>query len=173
MTEIDGLMEIKGKLKMKNIIILLLLLTGFVYSQSKNITPYLIILAENRGNTLTLRTASIDFGTIDSSDVNNNAPFYLVNTGTGSLTITGFTGLTSPYTDDVSEPVVIAANDSTVVTVTMDRNQSAGTYTDDIYITSTGGNYTIPVTGTIVVPPPLHNIWYVDLDATGDGSGDT
>ena len=169
MTEIDGLMEIKGKLKMKNIIILFLLLTGFVYSQST--THFLLILAENRGNTLTLRTASIDFGTIDSSDVNNNAPFYLVNTGTGSLTVTGFTGLTSPYTDDVSEPVVIAANDSTVVTVTMDRNQSAGTYTDDIYITSTGGNYTIPVTGTIVVPPPLHNIWYVDLDATGDGSG--
>ena len=46
MTEIDGLMEIKGKLKMKNIIILFLLLTGFVYSQSA--TRFLLLLAENR-----------------------------------------------------------------------------------------------------------------------------
>ena len=52
------------------------------------------------------------------------------------------------------------------------RNQSAGTYVDTIFISSNGGdNDTVTITGTIVVPPPLHNVWYVDLDATGDGSG--
>jgi len=120
---------------------------------------------------LIVRITSIDYGTVDSSSTNNSSLFYLVNNGTAPLTITGFTGLASPYTDNISEPVVIANADSTIATITLDRNKSAGTYNDQIDIVSNGGNATVTVTAIINIPPPTYNDWYVDRDATGTGDG--
>ena len=83
MTEIDGLMEIKGKLKMKNIIILFLLLTGFVYSQST--THFLLLLAENRGVT-SIDTIPSQFTFTDLTDValNSSNEAYIVVAGCDS-----------------------------------------------------------------------------------------
>ena len=161
MTEIDGLMEIKGKLKMKNIIILFLLLTGFVYSQSA--THFLLLLAEKRGVT-SIDTIPTQFYFTDVVGAG------LSSYNTGYVVLAGFdSAYASAGTDSFQ------VNYDGVLDVGSEMVYNGDTIYVSLVASGTQGT---AVTSTLTVggvsdeySVTTRTLWYVDRDATGGADG--
>jgi hypothetical protein len=93
---------------------------------------------------------SLDFGTVPTG-AHKTVGVTIANTGTTSVTISGSTPPTGPFTATglPANGTVLAAGASVSVSVTYTPTV-AGTQTGSLAVASTGGSVTVPITGTAV-----------------------
>jgi hypothetical protein len=136
--------------------------SGTNFSASLNITTNatpgavtLIGIGQVSGPQLTATPASVNFGGV-ATGTSSSLSVQLKNTGSSTLTFSGFTGPAAPFSASgvPANGATLAAGASVSVTTTYSPT-AAGTATGNLIVNSNGGNVNIPLTGTSGTPPQM------------------
>ena len=100
----------------------------------------LVINAEIQEPIISITPDTLDFGLITISTETDSLPFIIKNLGNADLLVTGFQGLSTPFSLNYITPDTISStNDSAKIFITLDQNNS-GSYCDTLYISSNSSN---------------------------------
>ena len=107
------------------------------------------------GPQLIATPASVNFGGV-ATGTSSSKSVVLQNTGSSTLTFSGFTAPAAPFTATgvPASGITLAAGASVTVTTTYSPTQGV-TSSSNLIVNSNGGNVNIPLTGTSGAPPLL------------------